>query len=105
MNFGEGLELSFHEETGGLERQGDTDHRAVRAVSGAEGVVDEHIAELRERGAEGGDGGGICLLGGAVFELNLALFLDVEAEILEEDNRAGREFGAGSFDRRADAVV
>ena len=82
-NFGEGFEFGFHEETGGFEREGDADHGAVRAVGGAESVVDEDITELAEGGAEGRDGGRIGLLGGAVLEFYFAFFFDVETEIFE----------------------
>ena len=104
-DFGEGFEFGFHEETGGFEREGDADHGTVRAVGGAEGVVDEDVTELGEGGAKGGDGGRIGFLGGTVLKLHFAFFFDVEAEIFEENDGAGREFSASSFDRGADAVI
>ena len=104
-DFGEGFEFGFHEETSGFEREGDADHGAVRAVSGAESVIDEDVTELGQRSTEGRDGGRIGFLGGAVLELHFAFFFDVETEILKEDDGAGREFGARGFDGGADAVV
>ena len=42
---------------------------------------------------------------GAVFEFHFAFFLDVEAEIFEQNHVAGFGLGAGGLDFRADAVV
>ncbi len=58
-----------------------------------------------ERGAERGDGRRIGLLGGAVLELHLALFLDVEAQVFEQHDLAGGQLGGGGLDGGADAVV
>jgi hypothetical protein len=78
-------------------------------MGGAEGVVDVDVGQLRERSAEGGDGLRIGLDGllGAVglLLLHLALLLDVEAQVLEQHDRARRELGAGGLHGRADAVV
>ena len=62
-------------------------HRAVIAMRGAEGVVDVNIAELREAGAKRLHLFRIGFELGAVFELHLALFLDVEAEVFEQESR------------------
>jgi len=76
----------------------------VGAVGGAEGVVHEDVGELGQTGAELGDLGGIGLGGGAVLVLDLALFLDVEAEVFEEEHFTGLERGGGGFGDRADAI-
>ena len=67
------------------------DHRRVRAVRGAEGVVDVDVAELREAGAERRDLRGIGRFLGAVLALHLAFLLDVEAQVFEQDDVAGLE--------------
>jgi hypothetical protein len=64
-------------------------------VGGAEGVVDVDIAEFAEGGAEGGNLGGVRAEARAVFLLGLALLLDVEAEILEQEYLARLERGRG----------
>ncbi len=69
--------------------------RAVGAVGGAEGVVDVDVAELRERGAEGLHRLGVGLHRAAVLLLDLALFLDVEAQVLEQHDLAGLQRRAG----------
>ena len=74
-------------------------------MRGAEGVVDVDVAELAQRGAEGGDLVRVGPEAGAVLLLHLALLLDVEAEILEEEDLAGLERGGGGLGRGADAVV
>ncbi len=84
--------ISFcdQEAGGGLaHRLRDGDHGGVGPVAGAEGVVDVEVAE---RGDLRGEGGVALLL------------LGVEAEVLEEDDFAGLQRGAGLGDRRADAV-
>ena len=80
-------------------------HRAVGPVGGAEGVVDVDVAELRERGAEGLDRRGVGLHRAAVVVLDLALLLDVEAEVLEQHHLARLQRGAGRLHLGADAVV
>ena len=55
----EGIEFLFHQEAGGFFRKIDPDHRRMRAVRRAEGIVDVNIAELAQTGAEGGNFGGV----------------------------------------------
>src|SRR6476660_9513175 len=76
-------------------------------MRGAERVIDVDVAELRERGTKGLDGFRIGLLGRAILELHLALFLDVEAKILKQDDISCLEFAgrARRLDRGADAVI
>jgi hypothetical protein len=81
---------------------------AVRAVRGAERVVHVNIAQLgqRRRGTPRPPGG-IGLLRRAVLELDLALLLDVEAQVFEQHDVAGPQLpgGAGGLDGRPDAIV
>ena len=74
-------------------------------MRGAESVIDVNIAELGEAGTEGFHFFRIGLELGTVFELYLALFLDVEAEVLQQDHVARLGLGAGGLNFRADAVV
>ena len=55
----EGIKFLFHQEAGGFLREVNPDHRGMRAVRRAEGIVDVNIAELAQTGAEGGDFGGV----------------------------------------------
>ena len=103
-SLGEVLELLLDEEARGALRQLDTDHRRVRTVRSAKGVVDIHIAELREALTEGGDRGGVGLGLRAVLVLDGSLLLDVEAEVLEQDDGALGGVFDGLLDLRADAV-
>jgi hypothetical protein len=60
----------------------------VGAVGRAKGVVDVHVAELGEAGAEGGN---LVLVGldlVALGVLALALLLNVEAEVLQQNDGA-----------------
>lgn len=61
----------------------------MRAVGCAEGVAHEDISELSEAGAEGCDFFGVGLCRGAILIFYFALFFDVEAEVLEENDLAG----------------
>ena len=101
----EEVELLLHEVAGRALREDDARGRAVGAVRGAEGVVHVHVAEPRERGAEGLDRLGVGLDRRAVLLLDLALLLDVEAEVLEEGDLARLQGRAGLLDLGADAVV
>ena len=74
-------------------------------MRGAEGVVDVDVAEPAQRGAEGGDLVGVRLEAGAVLLLDLALLLDVEAEVLEQQDLAGLERGGGGLGDGADAIL
>ena len=74
-------------------------------MGGAERVVDVDITELRETGAERLNLFRVGLQLGAVFQLHLALFLDVEAEVFKQNNIAGFGLGTGGLDFRADAVI
>ncbi len=87
---GEGLELRLHQEARRLLGQRDADHRRMRAVGGAERIVHEDVPQAREARAERGHRGRIGLLGGAVLPLDLALLLEVEAQVLQEDHLARR---------------
>lgn len=55
----ESLEFLLHQKAGRFLREINPDDRGMRAVRGAEGVVDVEISELAQTGAEGGDLGGI----------------------------------------------
>ena len=103
-SLGEVLELLLDEEARGALRQLDTDHRRVRTVRSAKGVVHIHIAELREALTEGGDRGGVGLGLRAVLVLDGSLLLDVEAEVLEEDDGASGGVGDSRLDLRTDTV-
>ena len=72
-------------------------------MGGPEGIVDIDLAESGETGAEIGNGEGIGGFFGAVWSFGLAFFLDVEAEIFEEDDASWLEGGAGGFGFWADA--
>ena len=85
---GEVLELLLDEEARGTLRQLDTDHRRVRTVRSAKGVVHIHIAELREALTEGGDRGGVGLGLRAVLVLDGSLLLDMESQVLEQNDSA-----------------
>lgn len=104
-DLGKELELLLHQQTSGTDGEIDSDNGRMSTVSGSKGIVDVDITELGERGAELLDIG----LGGlgdiALLVLDLALFLDVEAEVLEEDDLAVLGGGADSLDLLADAVV
>src|SRR5690606_11425114 len=90
------LELLLHEQARGALGQVDADHRGVGAVGRTERVVDIHVAELGQRGAER-----LHVFG---FRL-LALFGRVETQVLEQHDLPGVELGTRRFDLRADAVV
>ena len=87
-SLGEVVELLLHEEAGGLLGEVDADHGAVGAVGGAEGVVDEDVAERGEALAELLDGGLVGLDLVALGVLAAALLLGVEAQVLEEHDAA-----------------
>jgi len=73
-------------------------------VRGAESVINEHVAQAGETCAKSSHGGGIGLEGAAIGGLGLALLLDVKAQVLQKDDAARRECGAGGLDLRADAI-
>ena len=83
----------------------DSGDARVGAVGGTEGVVHVDVGELAEAGAEGGHLGGISLHAVPFGILGLALFLDMETDILEQDDLAGFQGGAGGLDLGSDAVV
>ncbi len=74
-------------------------------VRGAEGVVHINITELGQAGAEILDGLRVGFLRGAVLELYLAFFLDVEAQVLEQKHITGLERGRGTFGHGADTIL
>ena len=76
----------------------------MRAVRRAKGVVHIDVAELRQAGAERRD---LRRIGGflrAVLALHLALFLDVKAQVFEQDDPAWLEVGAGRLHLGTHAV-
>ena len=85
---GEGVEFLLHEEAGDFGKIY-ADDGGMRTVGCAEGVAHEEISELGEAGAEGGDFFGVGLCRGAILIFYFALFFDVEAEVLEENDLAG----------------
>lgn len=104
VHLGEGLELLLDEEAGNAWHLAlAADERGVGAVGSAEGVRDKDVAELGERLPELLDLGGLGLEGLALVDA-LALLLDVEADVLENDDGALGGVGAGSLDLGADAV-
>jgi len=115
VHLGEGLELLLDEEAGNAWHLAlAADERGVGAVGSAEGVRDKDVAELGERLPELLDLGGLGLEGLALVDAllaaalsvvdALALLLDVEADVLENDDGALGGVGAGSLDLGADAV-
>mmetsp|Transcript_22814 Transcript_22814/g.57099 ORF Transcript_22814/g.57099 Transcript_22814/m.57099 type:complete len:436 (-) Transcript_22814:26-1333(-) len=98
------VELLGHQEASALGVVALADHRRVGAVGGAEGVRDVDVGELAERGAELLDLGGVGLDLLAV-DLGLALLLDVEADVLEQDDRAGGGVRARLLDGITAAVL
>ena len=87
----EGFELGLHAAPGiGRQHMAEAFGRGVRAVRGREGVVDPDVAELGERGDEGGI---VLLLAG------------MKARVLQADDVARLHRGDRALGRLADAVV
>jgi hypothetical protein len=85
----ERLQFSLHQEARRLLRQVDPDDRGMRAVGGAERIVHVHIPQSGETGAERVDGRLVGLERRAILELHLALLLDVETQVLQQQHLAG----------------
>ena len=101
----ERVELFLHKITARALGQLHAGHRTVVAMGRAEGVIDIHITELRQAGSEGFHLLRIRLQFRTVFQLHLALFLDVEAEVLEQNDIAGLGLGASGFDFGPNAII
>ena len=102
---GEVFELLLHEETGGLLGEVNADHGAVATVGGAEGVVDEDVAERGEALAELLDIGLVGLDLVALSILAATLLLSVEAQVLEKHNSAVGGLVDGLLSSLTDTVV
>ena len=74
-------------------------------MGGAEGIVHVDITELGKAGTECCDLGRIGLHAIALGVLGFALFLNVEADILKQDDFSRLECGTGSLHLGSDAVV
>ena len=83
-DLGKVLELLVDEKTSGA-GEIDAHHRAVGAVAGAEGVIDEDVAELAEGVPELLDLGRVGLDLLALLVHARALFLNVEAQVLQKN--------------------
>mmetsp|Transcript_89931 Transcript_89931/g.279911 ORF Transcript_89931/g.279911 Transcript_89931/m.279911 type:complete len:410 (-) Transcript_89931:11-1240(-) len=100
----EGLQLLGHEGTGALLVKTLADHGAVRAVRGAEGVIAVDVRELADGGAEGGDLVLVRLQLVALGVHALALLLDVEAKVLQQEDGADRGVLAGRLNLGTAAI-
>lgn len=100
----EGVELLGNEEAGALDVVALANHGAVSTMRSTESIRHVDISELAKRGAERGDLLLVSLDLLAV-DLALALLLDVEAHVLEQDNRAGSRIGAGGLNLGSNAVL
>jgi hypothetical protein len=98
------VELLGNEESSALNIVALSNHGAVGTVSSTEGIRAVDVGELAERLAEGLDLGllGLNLL---AIDLALALLLDIEADVLEEDDGARGRVSTGSLDLSTNAVV
>jgi hypothetical protein len=89
----EGRQLLVHQVAGRALGQLHAGHRRVVAVGGAKGIVDVDVGEPGQRSAEGLDifRDGLDLGNRAVGALDraLAFFLDMEAQVFEQDDFAG----------------
>ena len=83
----------------------DASDTGVGAVGGAESIVHVDVCKFAEAGAEGCHLGGIRLHAVALGILALALLLDVEADVLEQDDLARLKGVTSGLDLGADAVV
>lgn len=104
-DLGKELELLLHQQTGSTDGEVNADDRRVSTVSGTESIVDVDIPQLGERGTELED---ISLAGLgdiALLVLDLALLLDVEAQILQKDDLAAGGRSASGLNLLADTVV
>jgi hypothetical protein len=99
----EGSEFLAEEESGGTGVELHADHAAMGPVRGAEGIVDEHIAQLRETGTEGRHGRLVRLDLLAVGALGRPFLLDVETKVLQQDHAALRRSSARTLHLRTDA--
>eukprot|EP00048_Salpingoeca_helianthica_P010876 m.155639 g.155639 ORF g.155639 m.155639 type:complete len:412 (+) comp15146_c8_seq1:237-1472(+) len=101
---GKVIQLLLHEHAGRAHGQLHAHHRAMRTVSSAKGVVDVDITELGQRGLEGSALvlGGLERLAGSIHAL--ALLLDVEAQVLQQNHRARGGVGASGLDLSTHAI-
>ena len=88
--FGKVFQLLLHEEARCALGQLHADHTRVGAMRSSEGIVDVDIAELCEFLSELLDLGRIGFGLGTVLVLDRPFLLDVEAQVLEQDDRARR---------------
>mmetsp|Transcript_24291 Transcript_24291/g.76681 ORF Transcript_24291/g.76681 Transcript_24291/m.76681 type:complete len:426 (-) Transcript_24291:71-1348(-) len=99
-----GVELLGHQTAGALYVKTLANHGAVRAVGGAKGVVAVDVRELADGRAELGDLVLVRLHLVALRVHALALLLDMKAQVLQQEDRAGRRIRAGRLDLSAAAV-
>jgi len=101
----ESCQFLLDEEACNLVGELDAGDARVGSVGGAEGIIHVDVGELAEAGAESGDLSGVGLHAVPLGILGLALLLNVEADVLEQDDLAWLEGGAGGLDLGANAVV
>mmetsp|Transcript_56425 Transcript_56425/g.147063 ORF Transcript_56425/g.147063 Transcript_56425/m.147063 type:complete len:432 (-) Transcript_56425:63-1358(-) len=104
-DLGEGVQLLGHEATGALHLVALAHHGAVGAVCGAEGVVAIHVRERLQRRPESRHRVLLCLDLVPLRVDALALLLDVEAEVLQEDHRPRGGIGADLLNLRTNAIA
>mmetsp|Transcript_24287 Transcript_24287/g.76657 ORF Transcript_24287/g.76657 Transcript_24287/m.76657 type:complete len:426 (-) Transcript_24287:71-1348(-) len=104
QDLGEGVKLLGHKAAGALDVEALPNHAAVRTVGGTKGIVAVDIRELADGGAELSDLLLVRLQLGALGVHALALLLDMKAQVLQQEDRAGRRIRAGRLDLSAATV-
>ena len=99
------LELLLDKEACGSLGQLNADHARVSAVGCAEGIVDVDIAQSCKALPEFSNLGRVSLSFCTILVLDGTFFLNMEAEILEEDDGAWVGSVDGLFDVRANTIV